>query len=1025
MKIKELKLVFACALLGFIMMQSADVTGNTFVDGNQKLMVTNNDETTITGIVTDDNGDGLPGVTIMIKGTTIGTTTDVNGNFTINATQEATLVFSSVGFVSEEIEVGNRTRIELTMAPDITALEEIIVVGYGTQKKSDITGAVASVKPDDLKSIPLARVDETLQGQIAGVYVQNNDASPNANITIRVRGVSSINGGNNPLVVVDGIQGLQLNDIHPNDILSIEVLKDASATAIYGSRGASGVILVTTKGGKSNKPTLTYNGYVAVSQVAKHLDLMNAGQYAEYTNENRIARDLPPVFTQEEVDRYKTEGGTDWQDEIFQNGWSHNHHLTVSGGNDNVLYSIAGDYLKTEGVVIGSSYERVSFRPNFTINLSSKLKLSVNSFASWSMDHPTMLNNRDREGSPIYAAALFPPTKPIFNEDGSYAQPGGGVGPNTEYNPVALAMEPIRDNVLDQYVVSPSFDYEIIDGLNLNAGLSYRLLNATNGRYINENIVNGDEKDREASIYSYRESFLQNTNMLTYQKDINDKHSLHITGVYEQQKNIYTDSWAESRDFLTNAVLYNNLALGADPGVPASYRVDRSLQSFLGRINYSYDSRYIITLTGRADASSVFAENNKWGYFPSAALGWNISNEAFFENSKVLTDLKLRASYGRVGNQGIEPYQSLAQLETGTNFSFNGTDVTTGLNLSTRAPNPDLKWETTEQFNVGLDMGFWEGRMSLIVDLYKKNTHDLLLERALVQASGYQSQLVNAGEVENKGVEFTLSGYVIDRGSFQWNTNLNFAYNKNTVLQLNDDEDQVKLFGAGLPGFSEAIWIEKNQPIGLIKGHEFAGVWKSDEALLAAVYGVEPGSPKYIDQNKDGIINGEDIVNIGRTYPEITFGWNNTLTYKNFDLNFLIQGVEGRDLYNIGRSRYESGDHGTSVKLLEAWTEENEDTEVIGHKAYGNIRNDSRWIEDGSYIRLKNLILGYNVPSEVFKSSFISSIRVYASGTNLITLTNYSGYDPEASNSIDAWGGVDHASYPSQKRYTLGLDIRF
>lgn len=807
---------------------------------------------------------------------------------------------------------------------------------------------------------------------------------------------------------------------------SMEVLKDASATSIYGSRGARGVILITTKKGKNQKPTVTFNSYTTLHEVRKKMDFLNAHQYAIIANENRLARGLPIVFSDEQIAGFAANGGTDWQDEIFRAGVSHNQHLNISGGTDDVRYSISGDFLENEGIIIGSSFKKFSMRPNISFDLNEKLKFNLNIFTTWSKDNPTVLNSRDRQGSPVYAALRFSPTKPVFNEDGTYSQPGGGVGPNTEYNPVALALEPIRDNYLNSIMVKPSIEYEIINGLKVNISGSYQLLDTENNFYYNEKVVNGGELDREASISNTKWSSYQNTNILTYEKEFKEKHSLKITAVFEQQVSKFNSNFASARGFLTNANTYNNLGLGSMPGVPSSWRDEESLESFMGRLNYSFNNKYSITITGRSDAASVFAENNKRAFFPSAGFAWNLSNEKFLEDSKIINNLKLRGSYGEVGNAAISPYQSLAQLVTGANFSFDGGALTSGINLSTQANNDFLKWETTKQFNIGMDLDMFNGRLGIVAEYYQKNTTDLLLERALFQASGFQTQLVNAGELENKGIEIALSAKPIANGDFEWNTGITFTKNKNEVLSLNSGETSLRLGGAGLPGFSDAIWVEVGQPIGLIKGLEYAGVWKSDEAILAAAYNVTPGSPKYVDQNSDGIINNDDFVNIANALPDFTFSWNNNFSYKNFSLNVFIIGVEGNEIYNIGRSVTEGTD-GLSTALLNTWTLNNENTDIPGHNAVGNFRNSSRWVEDGSYVRIKNITLGYNFSNSLMESLGIHSARIYASGTNLITFTDYTGFDPESNNSggSDTFAGVDHASYPSQKKYTLGLDIKF
>lgn len=983
---------------------------------------------TVQGIVKSiDNDEPLPGVTILLKGTDNGVVTDFDGNFSIEAPLDGVLRISYIGFKTEEVAIDNNLMLSIKLEIDVTSLDEVVVVGYGTQKKSDITGAVASVKVSELQSIPTARVDEALQGRVAGVMITNNDASPNPDVSIRIRGVNSINGGNNPLIVIDGVQGGDLGQIHPQDIQSMEVLKDASATAIYGSRGASGVILITTKKGKEGKPTITFNAYTTIDEVSNKIDLLNAPQYAQYINQNRVDRNLPLVYSPEEITDFETNGGTDWQNEIFRTGNSENYHLNVAGKNDHIAYSFSGDYLNSEGMVIGSSYKKGSQRSSVSINLGKKVKLNFDSFLSFSEDNPTELNSRDRQGSPIYSGQIFSPTKPVYNEDGTYSQPGGGAGPNTEYNPVGLALEPIRDNYSNRIAISPSLLWNIVDGLSYNVSASYSLIDNENNFYYNEKVVNGSDSDREASIYDSKWSNFQFTNVLTYEKVFKEKHRIKLDAVYEQQNGSFNENYSSARDFLTNSVTYNNLELGASSGIPYSFKSEQSLRSFMGRINYSFKDKYSLTLTGRSDAASVFAENNKQAFFPSVGLAWNISNEEFLQESNTIDNLKLRLSYGEVGNAAIQPYQSLAQLVTGSNFSFNGGELTTGVNLSTRAPNPDLRWETTETFDVGIDLMMYNGRLSLIMDYYDKNTTDLLQERAIKNASGFQTQLVNAGEVKNTGYEISLSGTPVLNENFVWDTGITFSQNKNEVISLMDGEESIRLGGAGLPGFSDAVWIEVGEPIGLIKGLEYNGVWKSDEEVLAAVYNVIPGSPKYVDQNNDGIINDDDIVNIANAQPNYFFGWNNSFKYKNFDLGIFINGVQGNDIYNIARSRTEDKDDGTSSNLLNIWTPTNEDTNVPGNNALGDYRNSSRWVEDGSYVRLKNVTLGYNFANLIPEKSGISVLRLYLTGTNLYTITDYSGYDPESNNSngVDTFAGIDLASYPSQRRFTIGFDIKF
>lgn len=974
----------------------------------------------------------LPGVSVAIKGTLTGGITDLDGNFSIHVKSGDILVASFIGYKTQEIPVGSRTKMDILLEEDVALLDEVVVVGYGIQKKSDITGSVSSVKSENIRNAAFTRTDEALQGQIAGVQVVNNDASPNSSISIRIRGVNSINAASDPLVIIDGMQGGSMSNVHPNDIESIEILKDASATAIYGSRGAGGVILITTKKGGSQKPVITYNVFGALQQVRKKLDIMNASEYAQYINTNRVVRKLPAVF--DDVSVFQN-NSTDWQDEIFRTGMTQNHHLSISGKSGIISYNIAGDYLGTKGIVINSKFQKMSLRSNLSIDLNKRIKLNLNTFFSSSKDNPTVQNARDAYGSPIYAALNFAPTRPVYESDGTYSQPGGGYGSNTEYNPVALADE--QTNVYRQKmnIINPEIVVQLFKDLKFQSSVSWQMTDGESDWYYTEKVINGGEATRTASISNDKWIQFQNTNMLTYDHTFAGKHHLIATAVLEQQLSKSTSSYASSKGFFTNEKLYNNLGLGNETIQPGSYRADQTLLSYMGRISYTYSDRYSATLTMRADGSSVFAKNNKWGYFPSAGLAWNISNEKFLKNVSVIDNLKLRLSYGVVGNQAISPYQSLDLLVTGSKaaYAFDGEKLHQGVSLSTLAGNPNLKWETTKQWNAGIDLSLFKGRLNLTADAYRKITSDLLFEKQLKMASGQATQLVNAGKIRNQGIELVVGGTPVRTKSFEWTTNLTYAANRSEVLALNEGVDEMILGGAGMPGFSDAVRLEVGQPIGLVKGFRYDGVWKNDEKILAGAYGVTPGSPKYFDKDNNGVIDSEDMVTIAKTLPDFTYSWSNSFRYKDLFLNVLIVGVQGNDIVNLGKFMLEGGTDGVGRNLLNRWTPENENTTVAGHDVLGNQRNSSQWVENGSYLRVKNITFGYNLPSKFLKKFKINAVKVYVTGTNLLTFTNYSGFDPEANNASSIasgnnsgpFTGFDMASYPSQKQYAIGLDITF
>jgi TonB-linked SusC/RagA family outer membrane protein len=994
---------------------------------------------TVKGSVTAVDKQALPGVSIAIKGAIVGTISDLDGHFSLNVKPKDVLVFSYLGFKTQELTVGNRTSIEIVMDEDVALLDEVVVVGYGTQKKSDITGSVSSVKPKDIQNISMTRTDEALQGQVAGVQVINNDASPNAKISVRIRGVNSINAMSEPLVIIDGMQGGSMSDVHPNDIESIEVLKDASATAIYGSRGAGGVILISTKKGNSMKPSITYNGFFSLQQIRKKMDLMNAEEYANYINQNRLARGLAEIFTGQTAPEYYRDKSVDWQNEIYRLGQTQNHHLTIGGKAENITYSIAGDYLDTKGIVINSQYQKFSLRSNFSINLHEKIRLNLNTFFASSKDRPTTLDTRDQYGSPVYAALNFAPTRPVFEEDGAYSKPGGGYGSNTEYNPVALAREPVNINRLNTTIINPELEFQILKNLKFQTSASYQLLDGEYDWYYNEKIIGSstpeDKSIRTASISDDRWMHFQNTNLLNFEDIFAEKHRVGITAVAEQQFTKSTSNYAAASGFFTNEKQYKNLGLGENAITPSSYESYQTLLSFMGRLNYTYLDRYSLALTMRSDGASVFAKNNKWGYFPSVGVAWNLSNEKFMENLTTLNNLKLRVSYGSVGNQAIYPYQSLDLLITGVkpSYSFDGgSTLNPGVALSTIAGNPNLKWEVTKQLNTGIDLSLYKGRLNLTVDVYQKITTDLLFEKQLYLASGQATQMVNAGKIQNRGIELVLGGIPIQTKRFDWNSNFTFALNRSKVLALNEWIKELNLGNPGMPGFNDAIRLEVGQPIGLVKGFRYEGVWKSDDRILAGAYGVEPGSPKYYDKDNNGIIDSNDMVTIAKTLPDFTYGWNNNFRFGNITLSILMVGVQGNDIVNLGRFMIEGNSDGLSRNLLQRWTPENENTNIPGHDELGNQRNSSQWVEDGSYLRVKNLTLGYNFPSNLLKKTRINSLRIYATGTNLLTLTKYTGYDPEANNAsgiangdTGPFSGFDMGSYPSQRRYTIGLDITF
>lgn len=985
----------------------------------------------VTGKITDSKGEALPGIIVKVKESNVSTVTNVSGNYRLNLPAGSkTLIVSYLGYTTQEIPINGRSNINATLVEATTTLNDVVVVGYGTVRRSDLVGSASSVSIKDIKNQPAARVDEVLQGRSSGVAVQNTSASPNGAITIRIRGSNSINGSNDPLVVIDGFLGGDLSSINPNDIASIEVLKDASSTAIYGSRGANGVILVTTKSGASGGTTVQYNDYFNFQKLRKKIDLLNAAQYAQTVNANRSDLGLAQPFTASQIAGFQANGGTDWQNEIFRPALQQSHQLSIAGGSDKVSYYISGNFVNNEGILKGSSFRRYTIRSNTESHINKKITVGANLFLSQSTDHPVLTGANlsslglSQDNSPVQSAEIFAPTLPVYNANGSYSLPSSAYGPPAVNNPLALAIEPIRNNDANRTELNTYLNYNIVKGLTAKVLFGARLLDQQNSFYYNTKPQGGTGL-AQAGITNSRDWILQNTNQINYQTAIATNHVFNLTAVYETQTENFNSSFAGSNGFSSDLLTYNNLALGTAPQIPTSTQTKKVIQSLVGRLNYAYKDRYLLSVTSRYDGSSVFGENHKWGYFPSAAVAWRVNNESFMKNVTQISDLKFRTSYGLTGSQAVGPYSSLAQLNTNSPYPINGSTLATGVGLGTVA-NPDLKWEKTAQFDAGFDLGLFSNRIEFTADYYNKITSDLLLNVPLPLTSGYTSVLKNIGKVQNQGIELNLGGNPLI-GKFKWNTNLNFAVNKNKVLAL-AGTNEISLGGPGFPNFGNTIFLDVGQPIGVLKGYIQNGIWGTAEAAQATKYGTIPGAPKYIDENNDGKINSADIATMGTTLPKFTYGWSNTFTYKNIDLNVLIQGSQGNKIYNLSRVRTErssSDADATDVRILNRWTPTNQNTNVpsfLGSNQYEQIQS-SRWLEDGSYVRLKTITLGYSLPMPVLKKLKIKSARIFVSGVNLLTITKYTGYDPEAATNVGTLGGIDVAAYPSQKTYSIGVNV--
>ena len=1036
-------------------------------------------QSAIKGKVTsvDDSG-GIPGASVVVVGTNIGTITDFNGLFSLVVPANAkALRISFVGMKTIEIQIGSKKEINVTMESETTSIEEVVAVGYGVVKKSDLTGAVSSVKGDDLTKLPTMRADQALQGRAAGISVQNTDGEPGGNVTIRIRGGNSATGGNDALVVIDGMQGGNLSTINPNDIASVEVLKDASATAIYGARGANGVILITTKRGSIGKVAISYNYSFGSQTISNKLDLMNAEDYAKKSNDyaasqnGTVASPITPVlpFTTAQIESLNETGGTDWQNEIYRTGQIQNHQVTVGGGSENAQYFVSGSYMDQKGIVINTAFKRYTLRNNLDLKLTKWLNAGVNvSFLKDKGNVPPTGEGTyygDILGQAINAVGRFDPLTPVFDTSGNYNFKALKGGPNSNkgyadpdvWNPVATAKETKAEKNNVKSDINTYLEFKILEGLTLRVTGSASIQNMDNTRYMGSKTQPGFGTRGYGILEFDKSQYYQNSNILTYNKTYKEKHRLTLTGVAEQQLSLSTYTNMEAKEFFSDDTGIRDLG-GAGLIMQRSNQYSKTaINSYLGRVNYVYDNKYLFTMSYRADGSSVFGENSKWGYFPSGALAWKASEENFVKDLNFFSDLKMRGSWGKTGNQGIQPYQTLSSVGSGFNYPYLGDGTTSIGYLLLNTANPNLKWETTEQTDLGVDFGFFEQRLTATVDVYKKKTTDLLLNSQLPNYTGFASLLTNVGAIENKGLEISISAIPVTNHNFKWTTSGNISFNRSEVLSLADGSPRLQIItntGGGYNIWRNNAWSLKNltvgRPVEEMQGYICLGTWSEAERDKALAFGQLPGDTKWKDVNGDGKITKADDGNevIGNASPDYIWGWSNNFTYKNFDFSFLLQGSQGNDIFNAVRIKTEAPNYGLNTNLNDRWTTDNQNTNVpaftptltrnkllTGYPSkvsgIGNDNRSSRWVEDGSYARLKNVTLAYNLPESVIGKINVSKLSVYVTGVNLVTLTNYSGYDPEVSSfnkgsRVRAGGlGIDLSNYPSAKTIIFGLNVTF
>ena len=981
----------------------------------------------VSGIVTDTRNQPLPGTTILVRGTNVGTVTNANGEYSIvNVPEGAVLVFSFVGMQTQEVIVGDRTSINVIMEEETIGLEEVVAIGYGTVRKSDLTGSVSSVASDVLAAYPSIGAVQSLQGRASGLQITANNGEPGASYKIRIRGGTSINASSDPIFVVDGFVGASLPPAE--DIQSIEILKDVSATAIYGSRGANGVIMVTTKRGRSGKALIEFNSSYSIQKEINRLDLLNASQFMDYIQEARP--NINPVG-----------GNTDWQDVVLRTGQVQNYQLSVSGGDDMIRYYLSGIYYDQKGIIINSNFDRFSLTSNIDVQPTDRLKIGVNLFGR----RETLDGVRTQEGSGgltpgiIASAFKFEPDQPIYDAGGRTTI---GRLHDPIDNPFAIATLLQDENINDRMQGNLFGEYELTDHLKFRTTFGVTSNSSRRGRYSPSTLQEARNVGGDARVDGGKSTLLLNENYLTYDRLFGDNHNVTAMAGYSYQSSV-SESWhGRSQTFITDAISYWNLGSGATFQGPGSNYVDWRISSYYGRLNYSLLDRYLLTFTARYDGSSNFSANEKWAFFPSAAFAWNMKNEQFMDNVDWLSFWKWRVSYGLTGNQAISPYQTLARFSSV--FSVIGGSIVNAARPTTVA-NDNLTWETTTQFNLGADIGFLNDRIFLTLDAYRMVTSDLLFEVPLPQYSGYTSQLRNIGEVENKGFEAMVTSRNLT-GAFQWKMDINFSANRNKVLTLPAGADIQYGSGPGhMVGLGNTQILREGHPVGTFFGWIYDGVYQTGDTFIpGGGFEQVAGGEKFRDiagrdlegelvYEPNGALNNDDRTMIGNPHPDFIWGWNNEFRWKNLDLNMFFQGSQGNDMlsYTLMELDLLAGINNATTNALRRWTPSNTDTDVPKAVVGRTRRVSTRWIFDGSYVRLKNLSLGYNLPSSLLREMNLTKLRVYVSAQNILTITDYPGFDPEVNyNTGGATGGnrnlgLDYGSYPNAKSVTFGVNVGF
>ncbi len=1020
-------------------------------------------------IIDNENNEPVIGATIAIKDSSKANkaiATDVNGGFSIEySSLPVTINVSYIGYKDQEIEIyDNSEPITVFLEEISNKLKEVVVVGYGTQKRAELTGAISSISPSFLEQ-PTSSFDNLLNGSISGLAITETSGQPGASSTIKIRGGNSITGGNDPLYVIDGFiwyndntstrtgagkidGGLNpLSFINPQDIESIEVLKDVSASAIYGSRGANGVIIITTKKGKKGSNTVNYQATYSIQNIIKKIDLMGAKDWANLYNELQTDGGLPATFTSAQINSFGK--GTDWEDAALQGGSTETHQLSFNGGDDKTRYLISGNYTNQKGIIINTNMVRYSARVNIDRDIFKNFKVGVDATgSSITQNGLTSYSGNQTAGrlaGPFDFALRNSPLAQIYNSDGTFNY----TNPYSEgdLHLGNITANPISDLVNSQVITKTSTlmgnfyaSYTIIPSLVLKINSGIYSNHTIQDFYAPSTSVVGLIPIGLGSIGNKLTTSWQNDYTINYSKRFKNHYISVLAGYTTQNTNVEWSTATQS-DFSNESLGFNNLGGGSQPGSATSGAIPSILNSYIGRVNYSLLERYNLTATIRGDQSSRFSPNNQWGYFPSLGLSWNINKEPFFSGiANTISDLKLRLSTGTVGNQEIGDFQYLG-LYTAGFYSFGG-QLVTAYNQSTLA-NPNLKWESTNEQNVGIDAGFIDNRINLVVDAYLKNTSNLLVQVPVEYTTGFTSELENVGSVQNKGIEVSINAAILKGPDFSWSVTVNYAKNINKVTSLGGMDYFLPDFNSAdnpnltpLNGVNPLI-VKVGQPLGTFYGYTFNGVVQKNDDLSKVpvpswtTVPVQPGDPKFVDYNGDGVIDENDKVCLGNAQPKFIYGFGTSFTYKHLDFSVLFQGSYGNKLYNALEQNLETTSQYYNCSEVEVnrWTPTNPSNTIPRAVAQPYIILDSRYIEDASFLKLKNLIIGYTFPLKSLLTSG-SKLRIFVSGQNLLTFTKYRGFDPEASRYGDnetngLYQGIDLGAYPSSRSFMGGVSLTF